>query len=309
MRAMVSTEFGDTEVLSLQDVPRPEPLPTEVLVRVHAAGVNPADAKVRAGLWPVLGQPPFILGWDVSGVVEQVVGVTRFKPGDEVYGMPLFPRAASAYAEYVAAPARQFARKPANLDHTQAAAVPLAGLTALQALVDAGELKQGQRVLIHAAGGGVGHFAVQIAKALGAYVIGTASTDKRDFVSSLGADEVIDYRSADFEHSVSDIDVVLDTVGNGYGERSLRVLRHGGVLVTIVGVGDKELEGHAQAAGRRLAPIMVEPDGAGLERLSGWIEAGLVTPHVQAVYPLQDAAAAHKAIAGGVAGKLVLATI
>nr|WP_230420076.1 NADP-dependent oxidoreductase [Catenulispora pinistramenti] len=164
---------------------------------------------------------PFTLGWDISGVVEEdVPGVTRFEVGDEVYGMPFFPRAANGYAEYVAVPSRQLARKPAALDHVHAAALPLAGLTAWQALVDAAEVAPGDRVLIHAAGGGVGHLAVQIAKARGAYVLATAGAAKHEFVLGLGADEVVDYRTADFTRELKDVDVVLDAVGGPVGRRA-----------------------------------------------------------------------------------------
>lgn len=152
MRAITQSVFGGPEVLKLVDVPRPQPLPTEVLVRVLATSVNPVETFIRSGVFPLLGKPPFTLGWDVSGVVEEVVpGTSRFRVGDEVYGMPFFPRAANAYAEYVAAPSRQLARKPSNLDHAHAAALPLVGLTAWQSLVDIGRLQAGQRVLIHAA--------------------------------------------------------------------------------------------------------------------------------------------------------------
>src|SRR5581483_9262134 len=168
MRAITQERFGGPDVLQLIESPRPRPIPTEVLVRVHAIGLNPIETLIRSGAFPLLGQPPFILGWDISGVVEEVVpGTSRFKVGDEVYGMPFFPRAASGYAEYVAAPSRQLALKPRNIDHAHAAAIPLVGLTAWQSLVDIAKLEAGQRVLIHGAGGGVGHLAVQIAKALG----------------------------------------------------------------------------------------------------------------------------------------------
>lgn len=193
MRAVMMRSNGGPQVLAVEDVAPPTPVLTEVLVRVRAAGVNPVDAYVRSGAFPLV-KPPAILGWDLSGVVEEVVpGVTRFRVGDDVFGMPMFPRAAGAYAEYVAAPARQLARKPTALDHVHAAALPLAGLTAWQALVDTANVSAGQRVLIHAAGGGVGHLAVQIAKARGAYVIGTASRSKYEFLRELGADEVLDY--------------------------------------------------------------------------------------------------------------------
>src|SRR4051812_48823005 len=224
MRAVSQQAFGGPHVLRLTDVPRPTPLPSEVVVRVHAAAVNPVDAVVRSGAFPMLGEPPFVLGWDISGVVEEVVpGVTRFQAGDEVFGMPFFPRAGNAYAEYVAVPSRQLARKPAELDHVHAAALPLAGLTAWQGLVDAAGVKAGDRVLIHRAAGGVGHLAVQIAKTRGAHVTALASAARHDFVRGLGADEVIDYRTTDFTEAVRDADIVFDSTAQGAA--SLRVLR------------------------------------------------------------------------------------
>jgi NADPH:quinone reductase-like Zn-dependent oxidoreductase len=296
---------GGPEVLALEEVARPTPLLTEVLVRVRAAGVNPVDAGVRSGAFKLL-KPPAILGWDLSGVVEEVVpGVNRFRVGDEVFGMPLFPRAAGAYAEYVAAPARQLARQPARLDHVQAGALSLAGLTAWQGLVDAAAMKAGQRVLIHAAGGGVGHLAVQIAKALGAYVIGTASRGKHDLVRSLGADEVIDYRETDFAAAVKDIDVGFDLVRGDYGLRTLDVLRPEGVLVTVD--RNPALEARAVATGKRVAVIAVEPDHVGLEGLAKLAEDGKLRVHVGERLPLEQAARAHEILGrGGVAGKIVL---
>src|SRR6476469_5887112 len=179
LRAVVQDGFGGPEVLRVQQVSRPAPLPTEVLVRVHAAGSNPVDWKTHGGtgMAGLLGEPPFTLGWDVSGVVEEVgFGVTTLAPGDEVYGMPWFPRAAGGYAEFVTAPSRQFARQPRSITHEHAAAVPLPALTAWQSLIDTAHVQPGQRVLVTAAAGGVGHFAVQIARHLGAHVIGTASS-------------------------------------------------------------------------------------------------------------------------------------
>jgi NADPH:quinone reductase-like Zn-dependent oxidoreductase len=183
MRAIVQDIFGGPDVPRVVEIDRPRGLPTEVVVRVRVIGLNPVEGFIRSGAYPVLGEPPFILGWDISGVVEEVVpGVNRFRPGDDVYGMPYFPRAAGAYAELVAAPSRQLARKPRSLDHVHAAALPLVGLTAWQSLVDVAGVTAGQRVLIHGAGGGVGHLAVQIAKGLGAHVTATASSTKLAFV-------------------------------------------------------------------------------------------------------------------------------
>ncbi|MBO2450645.1 NADP-dependent oxidoreductase [Actinomadura barringtoniae] len=308
MKAIVQKSFGGPEVLELAEVERPVPLATEVLVRVKAVGTNPVEPFIRGAHFPLLGEPPFILGWDVSGVVEDLEpGVTRFEVGDEVYGMPFFPRAANAYAEYVAAPSRHFARKPAGLDHVQSAALPLAGLTAWQSLVDTADVRPGQRVLVHAAGGGVGHLAVQIAKARGAYVIGTASATKADFVRALGADEVVDYRKVDFTEAVRDVDVALDTVGGDTARRSIEVLRPGGLLVTIVGRRDVELAERTRAAGRRFAGIAVEPDQVGLEALTELVEAGRLRVHVDQTFPLEEAAKAHQVLeSGSTQGKIVL---
>ena len=308
MRAVVQNSFGGPEVLTVADVPRPVPMPTEIVVEVRAAGVNPVEAIIRSGAFPLLGDPPFILGWDVSGVVVDLVpGVNRFKVGDEVFGMPFFPRAASAYAEYVAAPSRHFARKPAVLTHEQAAALPLAGLTAWQGLVEVADVRPGQRVLIHGIGGGVGLLALQIAKTRGAYVIGTASTPKHDLVRAYGADELIDYHKGDFAEQVRDVDVVVETVGGDYGYRSLRVLRPGGLLFTAVGRTATELAEKTQAAGMRFAGISVEPDARGLEALADLAHHGLLRPHVERAFPLEEAGEAHKFIESGhTTGKIVL---
>lgn len=308
MRAVRQQSFGGPEVLELADVDRPVPLATEVLIRVHAAGVNPVEPLIRSGQFPLLGAPPFILGWDVSGVVEDLEpGVTRFSVGDEVYGMPFFPRAASAYAEYVAAPSRQLARKPAGLSHAEAAALPLAGLTAWQSLVDTARIEGGQRVLIHGAGGGVGHLAVQIAKACGAYVIGTASAGKHDLLRELGADELIDHQAADFSTRADGLDVVLDTLGGEVARRSIGVLRPGGLLITVVGRRDADLAARTEAAGRRFAGISVEPDYPGLEALAGLAESGRLRVHLQATLPLAAAAKAHELVESGrTTGKISL---
>ncbi|WP_405008911.1 NADP-dependent oxidoreductase [Kitasatospora sp. NBC_01539] len=308
MRTIDQQSYGEPGVLRITEAERPEPRVTEVLVRVRAAGVNPVDAYTRSGAFPLLGEPPFVLGWDVSGVVEQVApGVNRFAVGDEVYGMPHFPRPAGGYAEYVTAPARQLARKPKGLDHAQAAALPMAGLTAWQALVDAAGLQAGQRVLVHGGAGGVGHLAVQIARARGAEVFATASAAKLDFLRELGADHPIDYTAADFTTGLRGLDVVFDTVGNGNGLRSLPVLRDGGVLATITEHFDPELAARTAAAGRRYAGVVVEPDHVGLEALTELVEAGLLRPHVEHVLPLEDAATAHALVeTRRTRGKIVL---
>ncbi|MET9466896.1 NADP-dependent oxidoreductase [Streptomyces sp. NPDC006544] len=307
MRAMVVSEWGGPETLVEREIERPEPGLSEILVRVHAAGVNPVDWKTRAsGALIAWGEVP-VVGWDVSGTVEAVgPGVTLYRPGDEVYGMPRFPRQAGGYAEYVVGPARHFARKPASLDHVQAAALPLAALTAWQALVDTAAIAPGQRVLVHAAAGGVGHLAVQIAKARGAYVIGTASAAKHGLLRELGADELVDYRSADFTEVVSDVDVVIDALGGDTGERSLKVLKPGGHLVTLPAPDDVPTD----AAGVHTGWTLVEPDFRGLVEIASLVEEGKLRPVVETVLPLAEAARAHETgELGRTTGKIVLTVV
>ena len=307
MRTMQVTELGGPAVLTLADVPVPEPAATEVLVRVRAAGVNPVDWKVRAG-GGFLGTPPFVVGWDVAGVVESVAGgVTWLAPGDEVLGMPRFAREAAAYSEYVTAPARHFVRKPAGLGFVEAAGLPLAGLTAWQALVDTADVRAGQRVLVNAAAGGVGHLAVQIAKARGAYVLGTARAAKHDFLRDLGVDEPIDYTSVDVGATVRDVDVVLDLVGGNGTVGLVPTVRENGLLIAVPGGLLDDVRAAADARGIRSTPILVEPDHSGLRHLVDLVEAGSLRVHVAQTFPLTDAARAHEVgEAGRVIGKLVL---
>ncbi|WP_269932503.1 NADP-dependent oxidoreductase [Aminobacter sp. HY435] len=306
MRAITQTTVGGPEVLELADLPTPRLKPGEVLIRARAAGVNPVDAAVRGGYYPLLGEPAFTVGWDVSGTVEAVgAGVSDLAPGDEVFGMPHFPAEAAAYAELVAAPASELARKPKGLDHVYAGALPLAGLTAWQGLVTAGRVKPGDRVLIQAAAGGVGHLAVQIAKARGAYVIATASPGKVEFVRSLGADEVIDYTSNDFVEKAGPVDLVFEALGGDHPEKSLKALKDGGTLVVLLGATDRVAK-EAAERGIRVEPISVRPDRAGLQELAKLIEAGKLKVHVARSFPLAEAAAAHAFLAGKPSGKVVL---
>ncbi|WP_253777979.1 NADP-dependent oxidoreductase [Goodfellowiella coeruleoviolacea] len=310
MRVARQEKYGPDQELEIVEVDVPGVLPGEVLVRVRAAGVNPVDWKTRAGggIAGLLGDGPLVPGWDVSGVVEEVgPGVTRFAVGDEVYGMPRFPGRANAYAEYVSAPARHLVRKPAAIDHVRAAAVPLAGLTAWQALVDTAEIAAGQRVLILAAAGGVGHLAVQIAKARGAHVIGTASAGKHGFLRELGVDEVVDYTTTDVADVVRDADVVLDLLGGEHTNRVLPTLRPGGLLITTPTPPAPEAEQAAAAAGVRLTWVLVEPDHHALDQLSELIERGRVRVEVDGTWPLAQAGQAHKiGSAGHTRGKIVL---
>ncbi|GAA3090823.1 NADP-dependent oxidoreductase [Streptomyces roseofulvus] len=307
MRAISQDTHGTPDVLKEVTLPRPAPGPSEILVAVRAAGVNPTDWKHRAG-GVFLDRMPLVLGWDVSGVVEAVgFGVTLFKPGDEVFGMLPYPHGVGSHAEYVTGPARSFARKPADVDHVQAGALPLAALTAYQAIVDTAGVGPGRRVLIHAAAGGVGHLAVQIAKARGAHVIGTASAAKHDFVRSLGADEVVDYRTTDFRDVVRDVDMVLDPLSGDTRSRSLDVLRPGGLLVSLLPGTDPEEAAKAAARGVRVETLLVEADHAGMNAVADLVASGALRAHVEAVFPLADAAKAHAlGETGRTTGKLVL---
>ena len=307
MCAIRQETLGGPEVLELAEVPRPDPIPTEVLVRMRAAGVNPVDWKVRTR-GGFLGQPPFTVGWDVAGIVEAVgYGVTRFTPGDRVFGMPRFPREAAAYAEYVTSPSRQLTRIPEGLGDVEAAGLPLAGLTAWQALVETAGIGPGQRALILAAAGGVGHLAVQIAKARGAYVIGTASSAKHAFLAELGADEAIDYTSEAVEERVRDVDVVLDLVGSETSGAALSTLRDGGLFIVVPSAAGIE-QLHELAGDRvRVTGILVEPDRVGMEALAGLVAAGALRVHVSRTFPLEQAARAHElGETGRTQGKIVL---
>jgi NADPH:quinone reductase-like Zn-dependent oxidoreductase len=308
MRAIRVGHFGGPEVLALVETESPEPAPGEVLVRVTAAGVNPVDLSVRSGAaGDRFGSPPYIPGWDVAGLIEAAgPGTGSFAPGDRVYGMPRFPAMASAYAEQVTAPAAHLAAAPALIGDVAAAGLPLAGLTALQVLDLAGVVS-GQRVLVHAAAGGVGHLAVQLAKARGAYVLGTARAAKHDFLRQLGVDEPIDYEAVAFEDVAKVIDLVIDTVGGDYGLRSLSVIRPGGMLVVIRGGVSDELAGAAAAAGVRAKNHLVVPDGPGLGRLAELVDGGKLTVVIDQLFPLARAADAHRSSeTGRTQGKIVL---
>ena len=307
MYAISQNAFGGPEVLGEVETARPDPIGNEILVAVHAAGLNPTDWKHRAGMMRV-GEPPFTLGWDVSGVVEAVgAGVTGHEPGDEVFGMLPYPNGHGAHAEYVTAPARAFVPKPSSLSHVEAAALPLVSMTAWQAIVDTAEVRPGQRVLVHAAAGGVGHVAVQIAKARGAYVIGTASAAKHDFVTSLGADEVIDYRTQDFVAEARDVDLVLDPFLGEDRLRSLETLKPGGLLLSILPIDFAQVEARATELGVRAKAMQVEYDHTGMAGVAALVESGRLRPHVSGTYPLAEAAKAHaEGETGRVVGKLVL---
>ncbi|MFB8279229.1 NADP-dependent oxidoreductase [Nocardia colli] len=299
MLAIIQRTFGGPDVLETVEVARPQPGPGEVLVRVAATSVNAADWKVRTGQVPVLGNPPLTLGLDVSGIVEELgSGVDRFQLGDAVHGMVM----GGANAEYLVAQAHTLALKPASLDHIHAAALPVAASTAWQALAAVGA---GQRVLVHAAAGGVGHLAVQIAKHRGAYVIGTARAANHEYLRELGIDEVIDYTAVDFADTVGDIDVVVDLVGGEYGSRSLRVLGPNGRYLDMQ--GPASATDPRDETDPRYERFYVEPSGVSLREIAIMVDRGHLRVSVDQVLPLADVAKAHQlSESGRVRGKIVL---
>jgi len=309
MKAIRIHRYGGLEVLSYEEAPKPEPGRGELLVRVHAASVNPIDWKIRSGHYKLVMrfELPIVLGWDVSGVVEAVgPEVSKFRPGDEVFARPDIKRGGT-YAEYVAIRASEAARKPKSIDHVHAAAVPLAGLTAWQGLFDKAGLEEGERVLVHAAAGGVGHFAVQLAKWKGAFVAGTASGRNEALVRSLGADQVVDYTRERFEDAVAPVDVVLDTLGGDAGRRSWQVLKRGGTLVSVLDIA-VPLKGALRLKRGRF--LLIKPNAAQLEQIAALIDAGRVKPIVENVFPLAEARRAHElSQTGRVRGKIVLQVV
>lgn len=305
MRKITQTAVGAPGVLELvTDAPRPEPGPGEVLIEVRAAGVNPVDTKVRSGSG-LLGEPPFTVGWDVSGVVVEGEG---FEPGDAVFGLIRFPQEAATYAEYVTAPANELLLKPPTITHDEAAAIPLVAETAWQALVHAANIQPGERVLIHAGAGGVGHAAIQIAKARGAHVITTASSIKHDFLTKLGADEVIDYSETDFAEALAgSLDVVFDTVGAGTAAQSLPTLKPGGRLITIVEYRDEALPELAASHDVEYHGILVKPSSEDLFEIVKLISEHKFRIELAAILSIEQADKAHELIeTHRTTGKIVL---
>ncbi|GMM96907.1 NADP-dependent oxidoreductase [Microbacterium sp. MTN4-12] len=313
MRAVVFDETGDPDVLHTATLPVPAPVISELLVRVVAAGVNPIDAKTRAGrgVSGAITALPSTLGFDFSGVVMNAPYEAHpFPPGTEVYGMVPFPRSGGTYAEYAVVPTLSVARKPSTLSHVEAAGVPLAALTAWGLVVETAHAHEGQRVLIHAGSGGVGHFAVQFAAYFGAHVTATASGPNATWLRELGASVVIDYSSTRFDEVVGDMDVVIDLVGNADGStgtRSLSVLRPGGLYI-MVPTGS--WPGYAEAAaeaGVRATSYKVLPDGNALATIARLLESGAIQVYIDRVYSLDEAATAHRELERGhTRGKSVL---
>lgn len=302
MKAIVAHQFGGPEVLKLEEVPRPEPTEQQVLIKVIAAGVNPVDAMIRSGKFG--GKLPVIPGYDVAGIVEKAgQKITKFKAGDAVYAYLNIPQG-GGYAEFVTATENRAALKPKSISFSEAAAVPVAALTAWQALVDEAKLSAGQTVLIHGGSGGVGTFAIQISKARGAKVIATASTTNQDVLKQLGADVAIDYTKQKFEDVAKDVDVVLDSVGRDTLKRSYGVVKKGGLIATIVSRLDQsELDKH----GIRGASISVEPNSAELAEIAKMIDEKKIKVIVSQTFPLSEAVKAQQQVeTGHTRGKIVL---
>jgi NADPH:quinone reductase-like Zn-dependent oxidoreductase len=311
MKAISINEPGEVDVLQLIETRTPTIADDEVLVEVKAISINPIDIKSRSGkgLYSRLKEEnSLILGWDISGIITELgKDVKDFKKGDAVFGMVNFPGHGKAYAEYVAVPVSQLALKPNNISYEEAAAATLAALTAWQALVTNAKLKEGDKVLIHAASGGVGHFAVQIAKYLGAYVIGTSSAQNKDFVLGLGADEHIDYQSQKFEEKTSNLDFVLDTIGGNYIDRSLKVIKKGGTIISLPSGQNEAVSEKANEKGVKGYPILVKSDGDDMKEIAHLLEIGAIKAHVSESFFFDKLAKAHTAVESGrTVGKVVV---
>jgi len=310
MEAIILKDYGGVENLQAAELPVPIPGRDEVLVSVKAISINPVDAKTRKGGTPLAAllkkDPPVILGWDVAGIVEQS-SASSFKRGDAVFGMINFPGAGRAYASYITAPAAHLAHMPRSISFPEAAAASLAALTAWQALVVHASIGKNDRVLIHAGSGGVGHYAIQIARHLGAYVITTASSANREFVMSFGADEAIDYTTTPFEEVTGDIDFVLDTIGGDYIDRSIKAMKPGGTIISLPSSKNRNVTQAAEAMGMKGYPMMVKSDGKDMAELAALLETGEIRSHIAQSFPLNAVASAHLQIESGkTRGKLVV---
>lgn len=309
MKAFILNSPGDVSQLQLKEIDKPTIQTGEVLVQVKAISINPVDVKSRAGKG-VYGRlkeiDPLILGWDISGIVTASKSI-QFKPGDHVFGMVNFPGHGKAYAEYVAAPAAHLAIKPANVSHEQAAASTLAALTAYQAIIKHANVQAGQKVLVHAAAGGVGHFAIQIANQLGAAVTGTSSSRNKEFILSHGAATHIDYTSYDWSNHPGEFDFVLDTVGGDTIDKSILVTKKGGTLISIPTGLNEAVTEKAEAKGIKGYFILVQSNGSDMQEIASLLEKGLLKAHVSASYPFEQMAAAHLQVeTGRTVGKVVV---
>ena len=311
MKAIILKDFGGADQLQEVELPVPGISEGEVLVEVKAISINPVDVKTSQGKGAA-GQfkdaDPKILGWDMAGIVKESKS-PLFEPGDEVFGMVNFPGQGKVYAEYVAAPADQLAEKPASISFPAAAATTLAALTAWQAFSDHSRVRAGQRVLVHAAAGGVGHFAVQIAKHAGAFVTGTASAANRDFVLGLGADVHIDYKTDRFEDLAKDMDFVLDPIGGENIDRSLQVLKKGGTIISINSGANDQVEEKAKAKGMKGIKMLVQSSGEDMQNLASLLEDGALKPEVSLTFPFDKMKDAFAQVASGTTRGKVIVTV
>lgn len=309
MKAIVLKEAGSVDNLEYVELAKPTIKEGEVLIKVKAISINPVDVKSRAGkgvYGRIKTENPLILGWDISGIIEETKS-SDFKVGDEVFGMVNFPGHGKAYAEYVAAPANQLALKPKNISFEDAAASTLVALTAYQALVHNAKIQEGQNVLVHAASGGVGHIAVQIAKHLGAKVTGTSSAKNKDFVLSLGADSHIDYHGFDWKSAGRTFDFVLDTIGGDNIDHSLEVTREGGSIISIPRGLNEQVTSKAESKGVKGYFILVQSSGEDMKHIASLLESGAVKPHVSKVFPFEKMREAHlEQETGRTVGKIVV---
>lgn len=309
MKAIVLKESGSVENLEYVELAKPTINEGEVLIKVKAISINPVDVKSRAGkgvYGRIKTENPLILGWDISGIVEETKS-PDFKVGDEVFGMVNFPGHGKAYAEYVAAPANQLALKPKNISFEDAAASTLVALTAYQALVHNANIQEGQNVLVHAASGGVGHIAVQLAKHLGVKVTGTSSAKNKDFVLSLGADSHIDYHSFDWKSAGRTFDFVLDTIGGDNIDHSLEVTKEGGSIISIPTGLNEQVTSKAESKGVKGYFILVQSSGEDMKQIASLLESGAVKPHVSKIFSFEQMREAHlEQETGRTVGKIVV---
>lgn len=312
MKAMILKQFGGIENFSLEEVPKPKAGPEEVLIEIQAIGIDQIDIKSRKGegmLNDLKQEHPMILGWDVSGIVSKVgEQVKTFRAGDAVFGTIHFPGPGSSYAEFAAAPADQLALKPENISHAEAAAATQSPLTAWQALIDTGHLKKGERVLIHGGAGGVGNYAIQIAKHFGCYVITTVSDRDKAFVKALGADEIISYQTQKFEEEISEVDFILDTLGGDNFVRSLKVLKPKGMIVLLPSnkkaAADKAAETYHI---KNYKHILMHSSGKNMQEIAEMLRKGTLKVYIDKTYPFKQIPKAHEQLENGkVRGKIVI---
>jgi len=312
MRAMILTQFGGVENFTIKDIPLPEIAPGKIIIQVKAIGINPIDIKTRQGG----GQAsyykdgkPIIIGWDVSGIVTKVADdVNNLAVGDEVFGTINFPGKGGAYAEFALADANQIAVKPSNISHMEAAGATLSALTAWQALVDTGHIKKDDRVLIHGGAGGVGNYAIQIAKHMGCYVLTTAASSDSGFVKDLGADEVIDYQTQKFEEQPNNIDFILDTIGGENFVRSLKVLKPEGTIVLLPSNRKEEADKAAKEQNiKNYKHMLMHSSGQDMNEIAAMLKDGSMKVHIDKTYPFEQIPEAHDQLENGkVKGKIVI---